>query len=91
MSISWGALSIAAFMVIMTLQIFGFTVFGLRIAQITMATLGLSALGFSLGLIGMRLGRGRKAARLGAFLNGVVLFCVFVLLPVTFQVLRALR
>ena len=78
-------------MAIMAIQFFGYTFFGLRLAQMALSTLGLSALGFTLGLIGMRFGRGRRAARLGAFLNGVVLFCVFVLLPLTFQILRALR
>lgn len=90
-SISWGALSILAFIALMTLQVFGFRVFGLRLGQLTAATLALAFAGFVLGLIGTRLGRARRAAKVGLFLNGVVLFCVFVLMPLTFQVLRSLR
>ena len=89
-SIGWGTLSILAFAIVLALQLFGRQVFGLRLIQVVGATLPLSFVGLALGLIGTRLGRGRKAAKLGAFLNGVVLFCVFVLLPVVFQVLKRL-
>ena len=90
-SISWGLLSILAFAAAIVLHIFGWRFFGLGIARLALWTLGLSAGGFVLGLIGLRVGRGRRAARLGTFLNGVVLFCVFVLLPVSFYVSRMLR
>lgn len=89
-SISWGALSVVAFLLLMGLQIFGIRFFQLRLTQVTVATLTLSIAGFVLGLVGMRAKSGRRAARLGVFLHGTVLFCVFVLVPLTFQVLRRL-
>lgn len=87
-SISWGMLSIVAFAVILTLQMFGIRVLGLSLAQVVGATLVLSFVGFALGLVGVRFGRARGAAKLGAFLNGVVLLCIFILLPLTFAILR---
>ncbi len=88
LSISWGMLSIAAFAVILTLQLFG-RVLGVSLAQVIGATLVLSIAGFALALIGLRFDRGRGAATVGAFLNGVVLG-IFLLVPVASQVLRRL-
>ncbi|MCP3956467.1 MAG: hypothetical protein GY719_01300 [bacterium] len=90
-SISWGLLSILVFLIVITLQIYGWRTLGINIAQLALSTLGLSVLGLALGLIGLKFGRGRRAAKVGTFLNGVVLFCVFVLLPVSFYVSRLLR
>ena len=89
LSISWGMLSIVAFAVILTLQVFG-RVLGVTLAQMTLVTLSLAFVGFAVGLVGLRSGRGRGAARVGAFLNGTVLLCVFVILPVAYQILRRL-
>ena len=88
LSISWGMLSIMAFVVVLMLQMFDSGTFGLTSFQAVAATLPLSFLGFVLGVLGIRYGRGQRAARIGVFLNGVVLCCIFVLLPVTFQILR---
>ena len=85
-SISWGALSIALFVLLMALVIFG----DLRLAQFVFATLSLSIAGSVVGLVGFRFGRSRRAARVGLFLNGVVLVCYFVLVPLIYQVLRRL-
>ncbi len=87
--ISWGSLSVVAFIVILILQLFG-RQFGANLIEVNLGTMALSAAGFVLGLIGLKLGDSRGAARLGAFLNGVVLLCIFVILPVTFMILRRL-
>ncbi len=89
--INLGILSIAAFALILVAHLFGMRVFRLSIAMVTGATLLLSVGGLVTGLLGMRFGRRRRTARLGVFLNGAVLFCFFVILPVTFWVLRWLR
>lgn len=86
-SISWGMLSILVFAVILTTQLFGLRVFGLRLSQVV-ATLPLSVAGLVLGGIGFKFGRARRAAKIGLFLNGVVLFCVFVFVPLAFLARR---
>lgn len=91
LSIGWGSVSILAFATILTLQMFGFRVFGLDLSQVVVATLPLALSGFACGLIGLRFGRGRGAAKVGTFLNGIVLLCIFVLLPLTYQVTKWLR
>ena len=88
LSISWGMVSITAFVAIVALQIFDL---GANLTQVVFATMGLAIGGFALGLIGLKFGRSRVAARTGAFLNGVVLLCIIVILPVTLMVLRWLR
>ncbi len=85
-SISWGLLSILVFAAILTTQLFGLRVFGLRLSQVVAATLPLSVAGLILGGIGLKFGRARRAAKVGVFLNGVVLFCVFLLVLMTFRV-----
>jgi len=89
-SITWGGLSIAAFALVMGLQIFGVNSLQLSYLEVIAATFALSFAGLALGLVGMKIGRGRRSARLGVFLNGVVLFCIFVLVPLTWRVLRRL-
>ncbi len=89
LSITWGSMSIVAFVIILILQLSG-RMLGLGLFQIIGATLGLSVAGFVLGLIGLKFGRSHGAAKVGAFLNGVVLLCIFVILPVVFQILRRL-
>ena len=89
LSISWGMLSVVAFAAVLALQLFG-RVLGVGLREVIFGTLALSIAGFILGLIGLKLGRSRGAARVGAFLNGVVLLVIFVILPVAFQVLRRL-
>jgi len=87
-SISWGMLSILVFGVILTTQLFGWRVFGLRLSQVVAATLPLSVAGVILGGIGLKFGRARRAAKIGIFLNGVVLLCVFSLVLLTLKALR---
>ncbi len=87
--VSWGALSVVAFVSILSLQMFGDRL-GISLAQMIGGTLALSVAGFALGVIGLRFGRSRGAARAGLFLNGVVLACVFIILPVAHQILRRL-
>ncbi len=87
--ISWGALSVAAFVVGMVLQLLGWRL-GVSLGQLTAATMALSVAGCALGLIGLRFGKSRGAARVGAFLNGVVLLCIFILLPAAYTILRRL-
>ncbi len=87
--VSWGMLSVLAFAAVLTLQLFGRTL-GVSLAQATGGTLVLSVAGLALGLVGLRCGKSRGAARLGAFLNGVVLLCIFVILPATSMILRRL-
>ncbi len=87
--VSWGALSVLAFAAVLTLQLFG-RVLGVSLREVIAGTMGLSVAGFALGLIGLRYGRSRGAARAGAFLNGVVLLCIFVILPATAMILRRL-
>ncbi len=90
-SLSWGFLSLLAFLVVVTFQLFGSEVLHLQFNYIIFSTLILSPVGFVLGLIGLKFGRSPQIAKVGVFLNGVVLFCIFVLLPVTFAILRSLR
>ncbi len=90
LSISWGALSILAFLLLMALQVGGARFLDLRLFQVVVATLALAAAGFVFGLVGMKFGRGRQAARLGVFFNGAVLFSVFVLVPLVSALLRRL-
>ncbi len=89
LSVTWGSLSVVAFVAIVVLNL-GARWFGLGLFKIIGATMALSASGFVLGLIGLKLGNSRGAARVGAFLNGVVLLCIFVILPVVFMILRRL-
>lgn len=90
LSIGWGALSILAFASMLIVQLGGSRVLGLSVAQATVLILPLSGVGFVLGTIGVKYGRDSRLARLGVFLNGIVLFCILVLLPLTTQILRRL-
>ncbi|MEM7351793.1 MAG: hypothetical protein AAF657_13430 [Acidobacteriota bacterium] len=90
LSISWGMLSLLAFASLLTVQLFGPRVFGMAFERAVALTLPLSLGGFVLGLVGLRYGDGPQIARLGVFLNGVVLLCIFVLLPATFFIMRRL-
>ena len=90
LSISWGVLSIAAFLALISLQLFGVSYLRLSYLRVFVATLALAFVGLALGLTGLRIGRGRRSARVGVFLNGVVLLCIFVLVPVVFSILRRL-
>ncbi len=87
LKVSWGALSVIAFVTVLTLQLFGRTL-GVSLRDVIGATMALSVAGFVLGLIGLWFGKSRGAARAGAFLNGVVLLCIFVILPATYMILR---
>ncbi len=87
--VSWGAVSILAFAAILTLQLFG-RLLKVSLQQVIFGTAALALAGLVLGLIGMRLGRSRAAARVGAFLNGAVLG-IFLLVPIVTGILRQLR
>jgi len=86
LSITWGATSVGIFVVVLGLQVFG-RALGVSLAQVIGASFALAVAGLALGLIGLRFGRSRGAARAGAFLNGVVVG-IFVLAPVAAQILR---
>lgn len=88
LSISWGMFSIAAFVGVLTLQVFG-PQLGVNLIQVIGGTMALSMGGFAAGLIGLKFGNNRGGAKVGAFLNGVVLLCLFIILP-AFQVLSRL-
>ncbi len=91
-SLNWGALSISALAVTLTVNVAGDNL-GASFGQLVAATMGLSVIGLAFGLIGMKFGRHRGAARVGAFLNGVVVaifLAIAALLPVMFQILRRL-
>ncbi len=85
--ISWGFLSIIAFVGILALQI---DTLGVSLPQMIGGTLVLAISGFVLGLIGLKFGRSRGAARAGVFLNGTVLG-LFVLVAVGSVLMRQLR
>ncbi len=87
--VSWGAVSILAFAAILTLQLFGHWL-RVSLPQVILGTAALALAGLVLGLIGMKFGSGRGAARIGAFLNGAVLG-IFVLVPIVTGILRQLR
>ncbi|MEM7584139.1 MAG: hypothetical protein AAF560_12200 [Acidobacteriota bacterium] len=87
-SLNWGFLSLLAFLTIVTFQMFGTDFLHLRLTHVIFSTLVLAPVGFVLGLIGLKFGRSPQIARVGVFLNGVVIFCVLVLLPLTFAILR---
>ncbi len=87
LSVNWGSTSIVAFAAVVILNMGG-RFLGLGLFQIIGATLALSIAGFLLGLIGLKFGRGRGAARVGVFLNGVVLLCNLVILLVAFLIMR---
>ncbi len=89
LSISWGLVSVLAFTAVLVLQLLGGRL-GVNVAEMFLGTLLLAAAGLLCGLIGLRFGRSRGAARVGAFLNGTVLLCVVVILPFVFQILRRL-
>ena len=91
LSIGWGMLSILVFVLILALQVFDTGIWGLSSGQAVAATLPLSVIGFVLGLLGVKYNRGQSSARIGVFLNGAALFCIFVLLPITSQVVRRLN
>ncbi len=87
--VSWGAVSILAFAGILILQLFGRWL-QVSLRQVIFGTAALALAGLVLGLIGMKFGRGRAAARIGAFLNGAVLG-IFLLVPIVTGILRQLR
>jgi hypothetical protein len=89
LSISWGLVSVVAFIAVLALQLLGRRL-GLGVPRVFGGTLLLSLIGLLCGLIGLRFGRARGAARAGAFLNGVVLLCIAIILPFVFQILRRL-
>ena len=86
--VSWGAVSIVAFAAILILQLFGRWL-RFSLPQVIFGTAGLALAGLVLGLVGLRFGRSRGAARAGAFLNGAVLG-IFVLVPIVTGILRRL-
>ncbi len=85
---SWGAVSIVAFAAILILQMFGHML-RVSLPQVIGGTAALALAGFALGLIGLRFGRSRGAARAGTFLNGAVLG-IFVLVAIVTGLLRRL-
>ena len=89
LSIGWGPVSILTFVAILILQIFG-NRFGASLGQVIFGTMAMAAAGLILGLIGLKFGHSRDAARAGAFLNGVVLLIIFIVLPVFYQIMRRL-
>ena len=89
LSISWGLVSVLAFAAVLALQLLGRR-FGVGVPQMFGGTLLLSVVGLICGLVGLRVGHARGAARVGAFLNGVVLLCITIILPFVFQILRRL-
>ena len=88
LSISWGALSILAFVAILVLQLFSRHL-GISLPQMIGATALLGLGGFAIGLVGLRFGRAPGAARVGVFLNGAVLG-IFLLVPIVSGILRRL-
>ena len=80
-SISWGGLSVACFVLILGVHALGRGLFGLDDDQVTTATRVLAGAGLLLGLLGLKLGENSKSAKIGTVLNGlVVLFLVLILL-----------
>ncbi len=90
-SLNWGILSLVAFLIVVTFQVFDLGFLNVSLVHVMRITMVLTPVGFILGLIGMKFGDGRQIAKIGAFLNGVVLFCILVLLPLTSTVLRLIR
>ncbi len=88
LSISWGATSIIAFAGILIIQRFP-SALGISLPQMIGGTALLAITGLALGLIGLKFGRSRGAARIGTFLNGTVLG-LFVLVPIVSGILRRL-
>ncbi len=86
--VSWGAVSIAAFIGILILQLFGRWL-RVSLPQVIGGTAALALTGLVLGLIGLKFSRSRGAARVGTFLNGAVLG-IFVLVPLLTGLLRRL-
>ncbi len=85
-SVSWGSLSIFAFILTLAVNIVG------NDLGLSAATMGLAVAGVVLGLIGMKVGRrGRGAARAGTFLNGAVVIIFLVVAIVMPELLKALR
>ncbi len=89
--LSWGTVSLACFALLLLIQLGGHRWLGLGLGVVALSTVPLSLSGLIAGAIGWKRGKSRKTARMGVFLNGIVLFCYFVVLPVTFFVLRWLR
>lgn len=88
LKVSWGAVSIVAFTAILILQLFGRWL-RVSLPQVIFGTAALALAGLVLGLIGLRFGQSRGAARVGAFLNGSVLG-IFLLVPIVTGILRRL-
>ncbi len=88
LQISWGACSVLAFAAILAIQLLGRWL-GISLVQSIVSAALLAIVGLILGLIGLKFGRARGAARVGVFLNAVVIG-MFLLLPLVSGILRRL-
>ncbi len=86
--IGWGTLSILSFAAILAIQLFGRWL-EISLVRSIIATALLAIGGLVLGLIGLKFGRARGAARVGVFLNGAVIG-ILLLVPLVSGILRRL-